>query len=118
MEQHSRNYQTNQEISGKRQRILLLGTEKKENEKLKALQKLLEYISQSPQYNTEGRARPEEKMFQRNLSKNQAYLEILLSYLNNPSEEAIFRSNKIKEEHETITLQNEEVMLKNTKIFD
>ena len=47
-----------------------MGTEKKENEKLKALQKLLEYISQSPQYNTEGRARPEEKMFKRNLSKN------------------------------------------------
>ena len=40
---------------------------------------------------------------------------MLVPYLNNPSaEEAQFRSNKIKEEHETMTLQNEEVMLKNT----
>ena len=38
-----------------------------------------------------------------------------LPYLSNPStEEALFGSNKIKEEHETMTLQNEEVMLKNT----
>ena len=35
-------------------------------------------------------------------------------YLNNPSEEAIFESNKIKEGHETMTLESEEVMLKNT----
>ena len=34
--------------------------------------------------------------------------------LNNPSEEAIFGSNKNKEKNETMTLQNEEVMLKNT----
>ena len=41
-------------------------------------------------------------------------MEILVPYLNNPSsEEAIFGSNKIKEEHETMKLQNEEVMLKN-----
>ena len=53
-------------------------------------------------------------MFKRKLTKNQAYLEILVPYLNNPSEEAIFGSNKIKEEHETMTLQNEEVMLKST----
>ena len=42
------------------------------------------------------------------------YLEILVPYLNNPSEEAIFGSNKSKEKNETMTLQNEEVMLKNT----
>ena len=53
-------------------------------------------------------------MFKRKLIKNYAYLEILVSYLNNPSEEAILESNKIKGGHETITLQNEEVMLKNT----
>ena len=35
-------------------------------------------------------------------------------YLNNPSEEAIFGTNKIKEEHETITLPNEKVIPKNT----
>ena len=39
---------------------------------------------------------------------------MLVLYLNNPFEEAIFESNKIKEEHETMTLQNEEVVLKNT----
>ena len=39
------------------------------------------------------------------------YLEILVPYLNNPSEETIFGSNKIKEQHETMKLQNEEVML-------
>ena len=36
------------------------------------------------------------------------------TYLYNPSEEAMFESNKIKEENETMTLHNEEVMLKNT----
>ena len=41
-------------------------------------------------------------------------MEIQLPHLNNPSEEAIFEINKIKEGHETMTLQNEEVMLKNT----
>ena len=38
-------------------------------------------------------------------------LEILVAYLNNPSEEAILESNRIKEQHETMKLQNEEVML-------
>ena len=33
---------------------------------------------------------------------------------NNPSEETIFGSNKIKEQHERIKLQNEEVILRNT----
>ena len=34
---------------------------------------------------------------------------MLVPYLNNPSEEAIFESNRIKEQHETIKFQNEEV---------
>ena len=34
-------------------------------------------------------------------------LEILVPYLNNSSEETIFGSNKIKEKHETMKLQNE-----------
>ena len=38
-------------------------------------------------------------------------LEILVAYLNNPSEEAILECNRIKEQHETMKLQNEEVML-------
>ena len=33
----------------------------------------------------------------------------MVPHLNNPSEEAIFGNNKIKEEHETMKLQNEEV---------
>ena len=46
-------------------------------------------------------------------SSSQSYLEVLVPYLNNPSEEAMFGSNKIKDEHETMKLQNEEVKLKN-----
>ena len=38
---------------------------------------------------------------------------MLVPYLNNSSEEAIFESNKIKEEYETMILQNKEVMFKN-----
>ena len=49
----------------------------------------------------------------RKLIKNQQYLHTLIPYLNNPSEEAIFGSNKIKEEHKTMKPQNEEVSLKN-----
>ena len=39
---------------------------------------------------------------------------MLVTYLNNPSEEAIFGSNRIKEQYDTMKLQNEEVMLRNT----
>ena len=53
-------------------------------------------------------------MFKRKLTKNQAYLAILVPYLNNPSEEAIFGSNKIKDKNKTMTLQDIEAMLKNT----
>ena len=35
-------------------------------------------------------------------------------HLINPSEETIYESNKIKEQNETMELQNEEVMLRNT----
>ena len=50
MEQHFRNYQINHKVQGK-SRILLLKIEKKERKKLNKFQKLLEQISQSPQYN-------------------------------------------------------------------
>ena len=35
------------------------------------------------------------------------HLEILVPYLNNSSEETIFGSNEIKEQHEAMKLQNE-----------
>ena len=50
----------------------------------------------------------------RKLTKNEAYLEILVPYLNNPSKETIFGSNKIKGQHETMKLQNAEVKIRNT----
>ena len=53
-------------------------------------------------------------MFKTKLTKNYAIMEMLVPSPNNPSEEAIFENNKIKEGHETMTPQNEEVMLKNT----
>ena len=60
------------------------------------------------------KAEPEQqrKCFTMKLDKNQAYLEILVLYSKNPSEEAVFESNRIKEQHDTMKLQNEEVMLK------
>ena len=53
-------------------------------------------------------------MFMRKLTKDHTYLEILVPHFNNPSEETIFGSNKIKKKHETMKLQNEEVILGNT----
>ena len=44
------------------------------------------------------------------------HLEMLVPYLNNPSEETIFRSNRIKKQHEAMKLQNEEPMLSKTLI--
>ena len=61
-----------------------------------------------------GRTRGVGEMFMRKLTKDYTYLEILVPYFNNPSEETIYGSNKIKEKHETMKLQNEEVMLRNT----
>ena len=43
-----------------------------------------------------------ENMFMRKLGRD---LEILLPYLNNSSDETIFGSNKIKEQHETTKLK-------------
>ena len=45
------------------------------------------------------------------LTENQTYLEILVPYVNNPFEETVFGSNKIKEQRETMKFQNEEVLL-------
>ena len=91
------------QISGKRQWILLLEIEKKESKTLclKNFQKILEQISQSPQYNQSRQSQTSrvDEMFMRKLAKSYIYLEILVPYLNNPSEETIFESHKIKEEH-------------------
>ena len=95
------------QISGKRQWILLLEIVKKESKTLNTFQKLLEQISQSPQYN-QSRQGLLEKMSMRKLPRTRArHLEILVPYLNNSSEETIFGSNKIKKQHETMKLQNE-----------
>ena len=58
-------------------------------------------MSHIVQYN---RARPVkvQEMFIRKLTKNKTYLEILVSYLDNPPGDAIFESNQIKEQHETM----------------
>ena len=102
----------NSQILGKRQLILLLEIEKKENKTLKTFQKLLEQTNKSSHYRS-GRARAVEGMFMRKTTKNYTCLAILVSYLNNFSEETLFGHYKIKEQYETIKLQNEEVMIKN-----
>ena len=94
----------------------MLEIEKVEGKRLKPCQKLLERISSSTILSTirADRAGAEGEMFTSKITKNQAYLEILVSYLINTSEEDFFGSNKIKDENETLKLLNEEVMLKNT----
>ena len=48
------------------------------------------------------------------MTKNYSHLKVLVPHLNNPSEErSHVGSNKIKEKHETMKLQNKEDMLKN-----
>ena len=61
-------------------------------------------------------ARAVEETFMMKLASYQElasykYLEILVPYLNHPSEETVFGSNKIKEQHETMKLQNEEEVM-------
>ena len=95
------------QISGKRQWILLLEIEKKESKTLNNFQKLLEQISESPQYNQSRQGQSSRENVQKKLPRtSQTYLEILAPYLNNSSEETIFESNKIKKQHETMKLQN------------
>ena len=106
--------QVKSQISGKRCKILLLEIERKESKTLNTFQKLLDQISQSPQYNQSMQGQSREEIFTRKLPRtSQIYLEYG-SYLNNHSEETILGSNKIKEQHETMKLQNEDVILLNT----
>ena len=91
----------------------MLEIEKKESKTLNTFQKLLEQISQSPQYNQSRQGQSSRENVQRKLPRtSQTYPEILVPYLNNSSEETIFGSNKIKEQHETMKLQNEVSSLK------
>ena len=81
-----------------RRYMLFLGIEKKESKTPKVFQKLLEQIRQSPQHNQNRQGQTVEEMFMRKLTKNQTYLEILVLYLNSPSEQTTFGINKIKEQ--------------------
>ena len=87
----------------------MLEIEKKESKTLNTFQKLLEQISQSPQYNQSS----QDQSSRENVYEETRYqelardLEILVPYLNNSSEETIFGSNKIREQHKTMKLQNE-----------
>ena len=54
-----------------------------------------------------GTARAIEKVFMRTLTRtSQTYLEMLVPYLNNLSEETIFGSKKSKEQQATMKFQN------------
>ena len=90
-------------ISAKKNRKFLLKIDKKESKKLKRFEKLLEQMSQGSQYN-------QSKYNQ----SSELYLKILVPYLDNPYEEAMAESSQTKEQHETIKILNEEVMLKST----
>ena len=102
------------QILGKRQWILLLKIEKKESKTRNNFQKLLEQISQRPQYSqsavwvrTEQRKQNVYEATSYQKLASQTYLEIMVPYLNNSSEETIFGSNEIKEQRETMKLQYE-----------
>ena len=64
----------------------------------------------------EGRARAVEEMFMRKLLPRTKHIwkDWYTPYLKSPSEEAVFGSNGIKEQRETMKLQNEGAMLRNT----
>ena len=79
--------------------MLLLEIENKKSKKLKASQKLLDRLARVLSTTIEARVIAVEQTFTRKLTKNQVYLEILVLYLNNPCDEALFESNKNKEEY-------------------
>ena len=96
------------------QGILLLEIEKKESKKLTTFQKLLEQISQNPQYNQSRQIQSSRGNVYEETDQELGIPENTGIIPNIPSEEPIFGSNKIMEEHETMKLQNKEVMFKNT----
>ena len=85
----------------------MLEIEKKESKTLDNFQKLLEQISQSPHTIRADRARAVEKVFRGNYQELARHIRKLVPYLNNSSEETTFGRNKIKEQHESMKLQNE-----------
>ena len=93
---------------------------KKESKTLKTFQNVLQQISQSPSGQSEqaelsSRGNVFEEIGQKlHISGNTGRIP----YLNNPFEETIFGSNKIRGQHETVKLQNEEVMLGSTENLD
>ena len=101
----------------------MLEIEKKESKNLKNLffRNYSSRLARIPSTVRTGRAGVVEEIYTYQKTDEQElgiYLEILVPYQNNRSEEVIFGSNKIKEEHETMKLQNEEVMLKNFSNLD
>ena len=118
MEQTFRNYQINHKFQEKGGRNYFWKLRKKKVKKLKTFQKLLEQISQNPQYNQSrqsqsSRGNVYEKTDQELGISGNTTGNWHTSQPNNPSEKTIFGSNKVKEQHETIKLQNEEVMHRN-----
>ena len=87
----------------------MLQTEKKESKSLNTFQKLLD--QPEPSVQSEQAGLEQQRKCSEETTKNQLaseiYPEILVPYLNNPSEETIFGSIKIKEQHETMKLPNE-----------
>ena len=80
---------------------------------LKAFQKLFEQISQSPQFNRSRQSQSNRGNVFKETDQELGISGNTGAYPINPSEQAIFGSNKIKEQYETMKLQNEEFMLKN-----
>ena len=115
MEQHFRNYHINHKFQEKGRKYFWWKLRKR---KVKSWYFFRNYSSRLARILSTiraGRARAVEEIYTYEETDQQdrgIYLEILVPYLNNPSEEVIFGSNKIKEEHETMKLQNEEVMPK------
>ena len=82
-------------------------SEKRGKKKLKTFPKLLQRISQSPQYNQSRQSQSSRGNVYKEMTKNLGYLEILVPYLKILLQNQCFQ-------HKTMELQNEEVMLKNT----
>ena len=78
------------QISEKRQQILLLDIKEKENKILTIFRNYSSRLARALSKIRAGRTIAVEEMFMRKLTKNYTYLEILVPYLNNTSEETIF----------------------------
>ena len=102
------------QISGKRSWILWLEIEKKKKVKHEILfrnysSRLARALSTIRTWQAELEQSRERKCLWGNYQElaSQTYLEILVPYLNNSSEETILGSDEIKDQHETMKLQYE-----------